>query len=121
MNASDSISAVPATVRGQSFNLLGDLVAFNAIERHYNKPWFAALDHVRASQRIDDVAVLFAAFARSGGAGDTFTTEAAMVAMKDMSGYAEALKAVQMCIDAAMPPKNTDNAGEAGDGATTPP
>lgn len=116
----DSISAVTATVKGGSFELLADLVAFNKLERHYNKPWFTVLDDFRANMRIDDVAFIFATFATSGGT--PMTADEALDKIGDMRGFAAALGFVNAAVNAAMPPKKADDGkGGGGDANANPP
>lgn len=113
-----SISAVTATVKGGTFELLADLTAFNRLERQYNKPWFVVLDDFRKNMRIDDVANVFAAFATSGGS--PMTPDEAVAHIGDMRGFATAVQYVNQAVNAAMPPKKADG-GEGGDDAQDPP
>lgn len=117
---SDSLSAIVAKLPAGSYTLLADLVAFRDIERAYDCPWFEVMDRISQSVRLDQVAVVFAACARSGGHKD-MTEDKALEVFGGLEGYAQAIVYVRQALDAAFPPPKAKGDAIDEEGTASPP
>lgn len=112
-----SIADHKAALSGTEFILRADIDALAQMELDFDRPWLDVLVTVGPKMKIDDVAKVFAALGKSNH--PDLTPDAVKAAMADMSGYRDAVNAINAAFEKGKPQR--DEAAEVAEDAPADP